>query len=79
MPVEQGATRAHDVLFALYPSFAAQFDAQLGQSLAQVPDGEQKTKGVRIGQDVAARITIDESSHRLCGSRELATAVRNAA
>jgi len=43
------------------------------------PDGEQKTKGVRIGQDVAARITIDESSHRLCGSRELATAVRNAA
>ncbi len=40
----------------MYPSFAAQLDAQLGQSLAQVPDGEQKTKGIRIGQDVAARI-----------------------
>jgi membrane-associated phospholipid phosphatase len=50
------AAAAHDVLSALYPSFAADFDALLGQSLAQVPDGEQKAKGIRIGQDVAARI-----------------------
>ena len=50
------AAAAHDVLSALYPSFAADFDALLGESLAQVPDGEQKTKGIRIGQDVAARI-----------------------
>jgi PAP2 superfamily len=50
------AAAAHDVLSALYPSFAANFDALLDQSLAQVPDGQHKTRGIRIGQDVAARI-----------------------
>ncbi len=50
------ASAAHEVLLALYPSFAAQIDALLGQSLAVVPDGERKTKGIRIGQEVAARI-----------------------
>src|SRR5207253_5674646 len=34
------ASAAHEVLLALYPSFAAQIDALLGQSLAVVPDGE---------------------------------------
>ena len=50
------AAAAHEVLIGLYPSFSAQLDAQLQQSLAQVPDGAQKTEGVRIGQDVADRI-----------------------
>jgi hypothetical protein len=49
------AAAGHDLLFALYPSFAPQIDALLAQSLALVPDGEQKTKGIRIGQEVAAR------------------------
>src|SRR5438445_6612463 len=40
------AAAAHDLLSALYPSFAADFDALLGESLAQVPDGEPKTKGI---------------------------------
>src|SRR5256885_11331372 len=40
------ASAAHEVLLALYPSFAAQIDALLGQSLAVVPDGERKTKGI---------------------------------
>lgn len=50
------AAAAHDVLSALYPSLAANLDALLDQSLAQVPDGQHKTRGIRIGQDVAARI-----------------------
>jgi len=55
-PEAAGAAAAHDVLVALYPSFAAQLDTQLQQSLAQVPDGAPKTEGVRIGQDFAGRV-----------------------
>jgi len=51
------AAAAHDLLVALYPSFAAQLDTQLQQSLAQVPDGAAKTEGVRIGQDFAGRVS----------------------
>src|SRR5438874_4005829 len=50
------AAAAHDVLVALYPSLRARLDAELQQSLAQVPDGAHKTAGVRIGQTVADRI-----------------------
>jgi hypothetical protein len=50
------AAAAHEVLIALYPSFSAQLDTQLQQSLAQVPDGARKTEGVRIGREVADRI-----------------------
>jgi hypothetical protein len=50
------AAAAHEVLVTLYPSFKSQLDAQLQQSLAQVPDGTPKTDGVGIGQQVADRI-----------------------
>jgi hypothetical protein len=52
------AAAAHDVLVALYPApaFKTALDAQLQQSLAQIPDGNDKTEGVRIGQTVAGRI-----------------------
>ncbi len=50
------AAAAHQVLIALYPSFNAELDSRLQQSLAQIPDGARKTKGVRIGQEVADRI-----------------------
>jgi len=50
------AAAAHDVLAALYPSLRAQLDEQLQQSLAQLPDGEHKTAGIRIGQTVADRV-----------------------
>src|SRR5690349_4730845 len=58
------AAAAHDVLVALYPSFRAQLDTQQQHSLAQVPDGEQKTAGVRIGQTVAASILSRRSNDR---------------
>lgn len=47
---------AHDVLAALYPSFAAALDAELQEALAQISDGSDVGEGVRIGQTVAARI-----------------------
>jgi PAP2 superfamily protein len=50
------AAAAHDVLVALYPAFKAALDAQLQQSLAQIPDGSDKVEGTHIGQTVAERI-----------------------
>jgi hypothetical protein len=50
------AAAAHDVLVALYPAFKATLDAALQQSLAQLPDGEDKAEGIQIGQTVANRI-----------------------
>src|ERR1700746_1083358 len=50
------AAAAHEVLLALYPVFQAAIDAVLQQSLAQIPDGNDKLQGVAIGQTVADRI-----------------------
>jgi len=50
------ASAAHDVLVALYPALKSALDLDLQQSLAQIPDGEDKTEGIRIGQAVASRI-----------------------
>jgi hypothetical protein len=56
------AAAAHEVLVALYPAFKARLDAQLQQSLAQIPDGNDKVEGVRIGQTVADRILAARSN-----------------
>jgi PAP2 superfamily len=50
------AAAAHEVLVALYPGFQATLDAALQQSLAQIPDGNDKVQGIRVGQTVAGRI-----------------------
>ena len=50
------AAAAHQVLVALYPAFQATLDAALQQSLAQIPDGNDKVEGIRVGQTVADRI-----------------------
>jgi hypothetical protein len=50
------AAAAHGVLVALYPAFQAQLDADLQESLAQVPDGSEKDAGVAIGETVSARM-----------------------
>src|SRR6266478_5531864 len=57
-------TPADDVLVALYPSLREQLDTQQQHSLAQVPDGEHKTAGVRIGQTVAASMLSRRSNDR---------------
>jgi hypothetical protein len=50
------AAAAHEVLLVLYPKFQAMLDAQLQQSLALIPEGADKTDGVKIGVEVADRI-----------------------
>jgi len=47
---------AHDVLVALYPAFKSALDADLHQSLAQIPNGDGKAEGIRVGQNVAQNI-----------------------
>lgn len=47
------AAAAHEVLVGLYPQFQAMLDAQLQQSLAQIPDGAHKADGIILGQIAA--------------------------
>jgi hypothetical protein len=56
------AAAAHQVLVALYPSLVNALDAELEQSLAQIPDGEHKREGIRIGQTVADSILSARSN-----------------
>src|SRR6267378_7996770 len=56
------AAAAHEVLVALYPGFKTALDAELQQSLAHIPDGNDKVEGIRIGQTVADRILALRSS-----------------
>jgi membrane-associated phospholipid phosphatase len=53
---------AHDVLVALYPAFQTTLDAELQQDLAQIPEGQDKTDGVTVGQTVAAQILAFRST-----------------
>jgi membrane-associated phospholipid phosphatase len=53
---------AHDVLVALYPTFQTTLDAELEQDLAQIPEGQNKTDGVTVGQKVAAAILAFRST-----------------
>ena len=50
------SSAAHDILIDLYPAFRNMLDAELAQSLASIPDGEDKSDGVRIGATVASRM-----------------------
>ena len=56
------AAAAHGVLVALYPAFKTALDAQLQESLAQIPDSNGKTEGILIGQSVADRIVAARSN-----------------
>src|SRR5438094_3818911 len=53
---------AHQVLVALYPAFKTTLDAELQQSLAEIPDSPHKAEGVSIGQSVADRILAVRSN-----------------
>ncbi|HEV2495696.1 MAG TPA: vanadium-dependent haloperoxidase [Terriglobia bacterium] len=56
------AAAAHDVLVALYPAFQATLDAELDQSLAQIPEGAEWADGIIIGEEVAGRILAARSN-----------------
>jgi hypothetical protein len=44
------AAAAHEVLIGLYPKFQATLDTEFQESLAQVPDGPNKSLGIALGQ-----------------------------
>jgi hypothetical protein len=50
------AQAAHDTLLAMYPSQEVFIDTALAQSLASVPDGPAKTRGIEVGKIVARAI-----------------------
>jgi membrane-associated phospholipid phosphatase len=52
------AAAAHEVLLALYPTFQTTLDAQFEQSLAQIPDGADKTLGTDVGKAIAQATLI---------------------
>lgn len=56
------AAAAHEVLLSLYPALKTTLDAQLQQSLAQIPDSKGKTEGLLIGQNVADKIVSARSN-----------------
>jgi hypothetical protein len=55
-------TGAHQVLVALYPAFKATLDVELQQSLAQIPDGQDKLQGISIGRTVADSLLAARSN-----------------
>src|SRR5262245_24745894 len=50
------AQAAHDTILAMYPSQQAFIDTALQNSLALVPSGPQKARGIEVGQIVAQAI-----------------------
>jgi hypothetical protein len=52
------AATARDVLVALYPTLENALDLDLQQSLAQIPDGEDKTEGISGAQAVVIVIPL---------------------
>ncbi len=50
------AQAGHDTLVHLYPSQVATFDAALADTLAAVPRGQPKSRGIAVGSYVAAAI-----------------------
>jgi hypothetical protein len=53
------ASAGHDALAALYPDQKAMLDAELSESLAQVPDGRAEEHGVKLGRITAHAILQD--------------------
>ena len=56
------ASAAHQVLAALYPKFEATLDAELQDSLEQIPDSSNKDEGIAIGQVVGDEIVALRSN-----------------
>jgi hypothetical protein len=56
------AAAGHGVLTRLYPTQQAILDAALTASLAKLPDGQAKTDGVNVGEEVAAKLVAIRST-----------------
>ncbi|HEX7794742.1 MAG TPA: hypothetical protein VF456_10345, partial [Vicinamibacterales bacterium] len=57
-PVAAASAAAHDVLTAMFPTASATFDLRHAATLAQIPDGPSKMKGIEWGESVAAQILL---------------------
>jgi hypothetical protein len=55
-PEAAAATAAYRVLSVYFPASAEQLTADYQASLAQIPDGVAKTRGIRVGEEAAAAI-----------------------
>jgi hypothetical protein len=55
-PDAAAGAAGHDALAALYPGATGVLDELLAAELTAMPDGPAKTGGVRVGQDIAARL-----------------------
>jgi hypothetical protein len=51
-----GVAAAHSVLLKLFPEQKADLDAAYAASLAKIPDGNGKTSGIAVGEEVASKI-----------------------
>jgi hypothetical protein len=61
--IEAAASRAaHDTLVALFPKQEAMFDTELTASLAGIPDGAAKRRGIAVGAQAAANILADRAN-----------------
>ena len=54
--VAAAASAAHGVLVRLFPASLLSLDDALAESLAQVPDGHGKERGIALGDEVAAQV-----------------------
>ncbi len=59
------ATALHDTLAELAPSQSAELDGELARTLASVPDGRAKSKGIASGHREAARSLAERSGDGL--------------
>jgi hypothetical protein len=59
------AQSVHDVLVALTPQIQPALDAQLTASLAAIPDGSAKSRGIRRGSRAAARLLASRAGDGL--------------
>jgi hypothetical protein len=64
------ATAAHGALTGLLPLQQATLDAALKTSLAQVPDGQAKSDGMRIGSEAAEKILALRKTDGAAGKAE---------
>src|ERR1700680_965110 len=60
------AEAGHDSLIALYPSLNSKLKTAVDQllvtELAAIPDGASKQNGIKVGQDVAAKLVADRAN-----------------
>jgi hypothetical protein len=55
-PQAAAAVAAHDVLLEYFPASQVRLDTALATSLAEIPDGNAKTQGIRYGERAADRL-----------------------